>query len=571
MTRLVRLALRVTVMTAVALTPLVFQLKNYEVFNTVKRGTILTFAGVALPLLFLSRLPIPRRAWLPAALLIGAGLLALPGAILVVASVERLALLGAIAVMTMAVAAGAVSVRRLLAAAAASHGLVVGYGALQYFELTGLIGWLGLDIGWTSFGPRMPYSTLGNPAFLGWSCAFMLPILAALGATGRRPWLRGVWWTIAGLSVLGLIYARSSIAFTGAAVAALVAAYGWPSTGPRVRTAALVVLGLAVAGVISLSGTPMARRESVVSHSLNRLFYWHSALDAATASPVLGRGAGTTAFTGPASQGRVWRTWQRVRPEWAAVAKPHLEIYLRNDALQWLADHGIIGLGWLLWIGIAGHRWARIAARRAARRRSGAAALIAALRGSLAGLAAISLVDYPLHVPASLLLGFVVGIGSLLALSFDRVRTRARRREPRMPLVAAAAAVALLCGAQAAQWNLASRSLKLGQQANNAGSPGGSLVLGRTLKFRAEYLDRVLVPYYLGTGFERGYRPDPAAAHEAYSRALVLFPDFPEALLARARVRDRLALRAEALADRAHLLELWPDHAESLARVKSRR
>lgn len=213
--------LRLVVLAAAGLIPVVFYLKSYEVFNDTKSWTLRAFGMLAGVLLLARREPI-RTKGLPGALaLLAAGALSMQHTPLLQASLERMSEFLSFAILMIAAETGAVSIRRLLAAALWAFGLVMAYATAQYFQYD--------VIGWTQFGPGRVYATMGNPDFLAAHSSILVPVMAGLlGATiaaGRSGRLAPApatpppdWTTLAGPAALQAL--RTLLIFLGPACGA---------------------------------------------------------------------------------------------------------------------------------------------------------------------------------------------------------------------------------------------------------------------------------------------------------------------------------------------------------------
>ncbi len=170
--RPVVLILRLTVLTAAALLPLVFYLKAYEVFEMAKSLALRLFGALAVALLVARGGTFTSRS-LPAGLLFLAScLLSALHSPLLGATGERLMEIGSTLALLWAVESGAAPVGKLLAASIWSQTLVTTYAASQY------LGWDAIV--WTSFGEKRVYATMGNPDFLAAQSSFLIPIVACL-------------------------------------------------------------------------------------------------------------------------------------------------------------------------------------------------------------------------------------------------------------------------------------------------------------------------------------------------------------------------------------------------------
>jgi tetratricopeptide (TPR) repeat protein len=166
------LALRLCVLSAALIIPLVFYLDAYEVFELAK-STALKIFGMASAFLLLARgEPVRARSLIPSLLFLGFALLSMLATPLMAASLERMWELASIVALLWA-AESVISFRwRIVAALIYSNALVTGYALLQY---------LGHDpIQWTSFGEKRVYATMGNPDFLAAQNSFLIPVLISL-------------------------------------------------------------------------------------------------------------------------------------------------------------------------------------------------------------------------------------------------------------------------------------------------------------------------------------------------------------------------------------------------------
>jgi|GEM_PF-2961032 putative inorganic carbon (HCO3(-)) transporter len=241
-------------------------------------------------------------------------------------------------------------------------GLVCVYGLLQF---------AGLDLSLyrlegSAFGPirpegrwGRPFSTLGNPNFLGEFLAGLLPLALVfyLSAGRARRWLGG-----------GLLLASLFLILVSGARAALLAALGgsaffwwegrrrflWRRLGPLlVAVLVLVGAGMWVPGVRdSLYRSPkkLAAMGAVGEGSAGaRLLWWRISLEMIKARPFLGTGTGTFREAYPDFQRQFFqkqraRVWiERVKAAWkdnynATVEAPH------NEYLQMAAEMGLPGL-----------------------------------------------------------------------------------------------------------------------------------------------------------------------------------------------------------------------------------
>ncbi len=165
--------LRLVILTAAALVPVVFYLKSYEVFNDTKSWTLRAF-GMLTGVLLLARGEPVRTKGLPGAVaLLGACILSMQHTPLIQASLERISEFLSFAILMIAAETSGVGIRRLLACALWAFSLVMVYATGQYFDYD--------VIGWTKFEPGgRVYSTMGNPDFLGAHTSILAPVMIGL-------------------------------------------------------------------------------------------------------------------------------------------------------------------------------------------------------------------------------------------------------------------------------------------------------------------------------------------------------------------------------------------------------
>jgi len=205
------------------------------------------------------------------------------------------------------------------------------------------------------YGPGRVSSTMGNPNFLAGHMVLILPVLAALGTSSRGA-LR---WTarVAFLACfLALVFSQTRGAWLGLGAGTAVAGGVWFISRrllPSPRT-----LGWALGGVVffvalfsfpSINPTGLSVPAQLVS-SVNlgqqsarqRFFWWRSAAGMFASSPVAGAGTGNFLRDFPSFSSKYIGKWSDLGPAYAD--HPH------NDILFILCEHGIIGLGILVWL-----------------------------------------------------------------------------------------------------------------------------------------------------------------------------------------------------------------------------
>lgn len=261
---------------------------------------------------------------------------------------------------------------RLLGWFAAAHLLAGGYGALQYF---GQDPWT-----WTlDYGPGRVFATVGNPNFLAGQFVLALPVLVALGSCDRAV----VPFALASLSraafafgALAFICAQTRGAWLGLIAGGTAAAVAWsqkvPGTfspgkgtwylsGPSARPVAWAAVVAAVLvgwfSAPSLNPTGISLPAQIASSAelgqqsaRQRFFWWRAAFELTRAAPVAGCGTANFVREFPARARRVAPAYSDLPP--AYCDHPH------QDYLYVAAEHGLIGLGLLLWLGLI---WCRLA------------------------------------------------------------------------------------------------------------------------------------------------------------------------------------------------------------------
>jgi len=281
--------------------------------------------------------------------------------------------------------------RRLLSAFVLAHGACGAYAVLQH---------LGLDpLTWTvNYGPGRAFSTIGNPDFLGGQMALAVPVLAALAFA--KAGASSFAFVALLFAVLGLVFAQTRSALIGVIAGSVVAAAFLfrtrrvPAIGrwrqrqaapaplamladrqsrqrlwrqlswrclPPARVGALVLVTailvmysfprLNPAG-ISLPAQLASSLDLEQRSARQRFFWWSGAVHVFLAAPVAGHGTGDFARVFPAHARLSAPPYYDLPP--AFCDHPH------NDYLFVLGEHGVVGLGLLLWLGAV---WLRVLAR----------------------------------------------------------------------------------------------------------------------------------------------------------------------------------------------------------------
>ena len=261
--------------------------------------------------------------------------------------------------------------------------------------------------------------TFGNPAFAASWLAMAVPVAVAVAVTetSRRGAVLAGLAAILGSVALLLAASRAGWAagFAGLAVWAVLSR-GWilpagrawmagsrPSMLALCAFAVLAVSAIAIGGHPGTAGRLRARAAEMArpgSAALgNRLLMWRTALNQLADRPILGHGSGgyrrlqieyQAAFLArPAHAG-----WEA---NWTYSHMAH------HDAVQALAEWGVVGTGILLWLAAAFVARFGAAWRGAG---SGDRLLLAGMAGAAAACAVDGLASFPLHLPAcAVLLG----------------------------------------------------------------------------------------------------------------------------------------------------------------------
>lgn len=355
--------LRLAVLSAALIIPLVFCLGTSEAFELPKSIALKFFGIIAAGALVCRRQPLTiRSAWIPA-LFLGACLLSMIRTPLAEASLERLWELGAIVVLLWAAESGVVSRGKILFMVLLSFACVTLYSTAQY---------LGMDvIPWNSFGEKRVYSTMGNPDFLSAHASILLPLIVGMVFWTRNLGVRVLLVACFILALPAMVYTQARGASLSLLAAGLTLAWLSHRYIYRLSLGKFLKWGAAGAGacLILLLAVPAGRqfisrfqelRHPVKAASIqNRLFYWYSgwimgtgyqSLPNSPSLTITGTGIGTFHLAGAQAQGETFQIWSKRWPRAAEVANPHLELYAHNDYVQLFAEIGPIGLGAYVWI-----------------------------------------------------------------------------------------------------------------------------------------------------------------------------------------------------------------------------
>ncbi len=445
---------------------------------------------------------------------------------------------------------------RLLAGLCAAHLVCAGYGLLQ---ITGRDPW-----SWSlDYGRGRIFASLGNPNFLAGQFALMLPVCAALGTAERLPlrWLARAAFA-AGLVAFTAAQTRSGWLGLGAGVAAAMA--GWwachgRSVPPRTRWLLPVVAVILLPYCLpALNPTGVALPRQIGSSfevdqqsARQRFFWWTAAGYLLRARPVEGHGLGGFSREFPARQRLAAARYADLPP--AFCNHPH------QDYLYVATEHGLVGLGLLLWLGAV---WLRLGWTGLRRGNAQAA-------GSFAGV--IALAVHALFNMPSLIEATLAAAAVLCGLDAARARPVAVAPAPaggrtRMLLVPALAlGVALFLAIRPATLLVAQAYLNGGRilVEQNAYGPGAFLVR-QTLRltdapWRTQFM--------LGTAlYAQGYWQE---ARQAFRADEQENPWGADAILHAAKTLRQEGRHAAADAEARRALRVVPNYADAAITLAS--
>ncbi len=556
--RYINRALRLVVLAAALLIPLVFYLPANEVFELSKSLVLKVFGMLAAILLLWRQEPIRSRSLIGAALLLAAGLLSMLHTPMMAATLERLWELGAVAVLLWAAESGAVSRGRLLTVVLFSHLLVTMYGACQYLGFDQYLG--SLYIKWTTFGPKRVYSTMGNPDFLAAQTSLILPLICCLYFGLRREGVRALLVLCFIFALPSLLYTQARGAYIGFLSACL--ALGWliqrfifrlsvwqlTKWAVSIGAAFTLLLFLLPTGRLFIERFKEFKDPVKASSVQIRLFYWYSGWLMGRVTPPIGSGLGAFHLAGARTQGEAQQIWNRKWPRAAEVVSPHLELYAHNDYVHLFAEIGPLGLGIYLWIMVSLLASGLSALKALKPEERLERWLLMGLLAAAVSFYVNSLTNFPLKVMANAHLFFACLAFMLLSFSSIKVKTL-RLPQHRLVLLGTLVAGLFLMERGCAKLT-ASHYLKSGHQdlldgqrmiqkgdtrKGTAQIEASFKSFKNSVRLRPYHTDAILVHYYSGKAHQ--HRDELDQAIQDYTRSLGVFKYFPEGYQARGLAR----------------------------------
>lgn len=197
-------------------------------------------------------------------------------------------------------------------------------------------------------GPAHPlYSVFGNPGLMGGYVALALPLAVFYVAKDRR--FTAFWTMAAAMLGAGLALSGTRSAWAAAVAGTLFVVVYWKLWNRHVVLCA-ALLAVAIGGVAWYApGQTVDRIESVAqgidASSGLRLWFWSGAVEIFRTHPVFGTGPGSFAFHSPLALAQVLHN-----PAGAHLAHNEIHtLHAHNDALEFAADVGVVGVGFILW------------------------------------------------------------------------------------------------------------------------------------------------------------------------------------------------------------------------------
>jgi len=550
--RRIDLGIRLVVLTAALVIPIVFFLKAYEAFQMPKSVVLCVTGTIALVLMIARGGPIRSRTLFAAALFLAGTIPSMLNTPLLAASLERFWELASFAVLLVAAESTGIPVIKLLAVVLAAHFLVTVYGAIQYLDLD----W----INWTSFGERRVYSTSGNPDFLAAQTSFLLPVIVCLYAAIRGGVARPLLVICFLFSLPSLFYTQARGAFLG--FTASLASLGWLAhryvyrLTPRQLLkwsvsslgAFLVILLLLPTGRVFIERFGELAHPTTCASVQIRLFYWYSSWLMGIESHTVGSGIGAFHLSGARTQGEMQQIWNRRWPNAANWVSPHLELYAHNDYAHLFAEIGPVGLGLFLWIMVCLLAGARAGLAGLAPARTRDRWMLIGLLAGAVSFYVNCMTNFPLKVVSNAHTFFSCMALGLLSCGPFAVRGFPLRRNTAVTVLTALAGLYL--SGRACTMLAASVYLKTGHQFllySNEYSAKGDARTAASLadlsfkrfdsseRLRPFHTDAILVFYYRGKA--RQNRGEIDAAIADFTRSIDTFRHFPEGFQARGTAR----------------------------------
>lgn len=242
--------------------------------------------------------------------------------------------------------------RRLLAGFIFAHLGCAVYAVAQYFGLDPLT--------WSvDYGTGRAFSTIGNPNFLAGQMVLAVPVLLASAASPDRL-IRIAGQSAAVLAFAAFIVAQTRGAMIGLGAGLTIGAAIYWMRRDRLckpgRALLLPLIGIVLVAIYftlpGLNRTGISLPSQIVSSldleqasARQRFFWWKGAALLFRASPLAGVGLGNFPREFPSAAQAIVPLFPDLRP--AFCDHPH------NDYLYILCEHGILGLGMLLWLAAA--------------------------------------------------------------------------------------------------------------------------------------------------------------------------------------------------------------------------
>ena len=344
---------RLILLWAVAVTPLLFWTASFDMFEQPKQLALKTAAALVALLIFPATIPTALFAAI-------AGLLGLGLVSSIISPLPWYSFFGeytsyqgwlhwlALGVLIIALTSHlrkSGETRRFLAAAGVSGGLVSTYALVQLAGIDPIV--------WNNGGAVFrAFSTAGNPLYLGFLLAALVPVCIGLARTSAGYTQRHIWLFIALITFFGALSSGSRSAAAGALIGSgimIIPGFAGKSAGafPRKTIGGLLLAVIVFSTVILPSNRNPA---SVLATRLNQLVHegdsrpliWAGASRLIRERPLSGYGLDTFATFHPRVQSpRLWMALWHASPE-----KAH------NEFIQAASTAGIPATGLLIWLAV---------------------------------------------------------------------------------------------------------------------------------------------------------------------------------------------------------------------------